>query len=435
MQQIDSGLDSKAEDMTIRAGSKAKWRVVALLFFVAALNYGDRTAISSVFPLLRRDLGMSDVELAATGSFFLWSYALLSPLAGYMGDRFSRSTLVVTSLFGWSLVTLATGFVTSSRQLLAMRVLLGVSESLYIPASVALIADYHPTQTRATALSIHLSGFYFGMVIGGTLAGYLGDVYGWRPSFFVLGATGLLLGLICRFLLRDPEGEHSRAAIDAVDKSPASVGGTLRLVLKTPSYLILLSEALVIAGGLWALANWLPLYLQESFHLSLTRAGFFGTFILQSAGIVGILAGGYYSDRVARQGVKYRMLLHSMCYLTGVPFLLSFLWANSFGWVALSAFTFTLMQSLGAANSQPLLCELLKPGVRSTAVGFMNMTNCLAGGLGILIAGYLKSRLGLAGVFAGISGFVVASALILLIGFRFVVQKDLRRLSVAPTET
>jgi MFS transporter, Spinster family, sphingosine-1-phosphate transporter len=427
---VDKHEDTRTVARTVPADQKGKWRVVALLFFVAALNYGDRTSISSVFPLLRRDLGMSDVELAATGSFFLWSYALLSPLAGYVGDRFSRSSLIVASLFGWSCVTLATGFVTSSAQLLAMRVFLGVAECVYIPASIALIADYHSTHTRATALSIHLSGFYFGMVIGGTLAGYLGDTYGWRPTFFVLGAMGMLLGLICRFLLRDVKPENSHSSIDTSNASSASVGRALGSVFRTPSYLILLGEAMVMAGGTWALSNWLPLYLQETFHLNLARAGFFGTFILQSAGILGILAGGHFSDRVARLGVKYRMLLHALCYLTGVPFLLSFLWSTSFAWVALSAFAFTLMQSLGAANSQPLLCELLKPRQRSTAVGFMNMTNCLAGGAGILIAGYLKSRLGLAGVFAGNSGFVMASAVILLIGFRFVVQKDLQRAEV-----
>mgnify|MGYP000950074262 CR=1 FL=1 len=132
-----------------------KWRLVALLFCVAALNYADRTAITTVFPLLRSDLGMSDVELGAVGSFFLWAYALASPLAGSLADRTSRSRLIVCSLAAWSLITLASGLVASTWQLLALRSLLGFAEALYLPAAIALIADYHVGPTRSRAIGLH----------------------------------------------------------------------------------------------------------------------------------------------------------------------------------------------------------------------------------------------------------------------------------------
>ncbi|MEN6604519.1 MAG: MFS transporter, partial [Bryobacteraceae bacterium] len=168
-----------------RAGKlspRYKWELVVFLCVVAMVNYADRTAISAVFPLLGAELGMSDVALAALGSFFLWSYAAGSPFAGVLADRFSRSRLVVLSLTAWSLVTIWTGFAHSATELLVTRIMLGVTECAYLPAALALMADHHDTDTRATAMGLHLAGLNFGLIAGGTLAGYLGDHLGWRPS-------------------------------------------------------------------------------------------------------------------------------------------------------------------------------------------------------------------------------------------------------------
>src|SRR5207248_5577221 len=127
-----------------------------------ALNYADRTAISSVFPLLRADLGISDLVIGAIGSVFLWSYAIGSPIAGYVADRMSRSRVVLFSLLAWSSVMFATGFVHSAPMLLVMRALLGIAECAYLPASIALIAEHHGPDTRGTAIGIQLAGRHAG---------------------------------------------------------------------------------------------------------------------------------------------------------------------------------------------------------------------------------------------------------------------------------
>ena len=290
--------------MMIRADSpRYKWILVAVLFLAASLNYADRGALTAVFPLLRKDLGMSDLALAAIGSFFLWSYALFSPLAGYLGDRFSRSALVTWSVVAWSVVTALTAFVKTSEQLLTMRVLLGVAESLYIPASLALIAEHHATPTRAMAMSLHLAGFYAGVVFGGTVAGYLGDSYGWRPALLLLGGVGLILGLLCKFTVfaapRSPSAEPT-----SEKQPPLPFVQSLSNLVKTASYWVLLVEAMLLAIGTWIFANWLPLYFTETFKMSLSGAGFAGTFPVQAGAMIGILAGGYFSDRVARKTVQ-----------------------------------------------------------------------------------------------------------------------------------
>ncbi len=413
--------------MMIRADSpRYKWILVAILFLAASLNYADRGALTAVFPLLRKDLGMSDMALAAIGSFFLWSYALFSPLAGYLGDRFSRSVLVTWSVVAWSVVTVLTSFVQTTEQLLAMRVLLGVAESLYIPAALALIAEHHTTPTRAMAMALHLAGFYSGVVFGGTVAGYLGDSYGWRPSLLLLGGVGLLLGLLCKLTVFGlPSGLSTEAA---PEKQPMpSFARSFSDLARTASYWVLLLEAMLLAIGTWIFANWLPLYFSETFKMSLSGAGFAGTFPVQAGAMIGILAGGYLSDRVARKAVQRRMLLHGLCYLAAAPLLLVFVGSSSYIVILSAVFGYSLLRALGGANANPLLCDLLPKNRWSTAVGLMNTTNCFAGGAGILIAGYLKRDFGLGGIFAGTAGIVLAAGILLLIGYFLFLRRDLEK--------
>jgi MFS family permease len=413
--------------MMIRADSpRYKWILIGVLFLAASLNYADRGALTAVFPLLRKDLGMSDLALAAIGSFFLWSYALFSPLAGYLGDRFSRSALVTWSVVAWSVVTAMTAFVNTSEQLLTMRVLLGVAESLYIPASLALIAEHHATATRAMAMSLHLAGFYAGVVFGGTVAGYLGDSYGWRPALLLLGGIGLILGLLCKFtVFAVPSGMSTETISEK--QPPLPFIHSLSNLVKTVSYWVLLLEAMLLAIGTWIFANWLPLYFSETFKMSLSGAGFAGTFPVQAGAMIGILAGGYLSDRVARKAVQRRMLFHSVCYLAAAPLLLAFVVSSNYAVILSAVFGYSLFRAVGGANANPLLCDLLPKTSWSTAVGLMNTTNCFAGGVGILVAGYLKRDFGLGGIFAGTAGIVLVAGVLLLLGYFLFLRKDLER--------
>jgi len=291
-----------------------KWWVVALLFWAAALNYGDRTAITAVFPLLRSDLGMSDVALAATGSFFLWSYALASPLAGYLGDRFSPTFLIAGSLFAWSAVTLLTSFAANSPQLLGMRVALGVVEAAYMPAAVALLAAWHGPATRATAMAIHTAGYSAGMVGGGALAGLLGERMGWRSPLVVLGALGLLLSLAAsRFFKRLPA--HSGGETCAGENASTSLLRAIAIVFGNPTCRLILLQAMLASTAMWVLLTWMPLYFLETFGMGLAEAGFAGTFYSQTGIIVGLLAGGRPSDAVGLKGTEYRILCTAACIL------------------------------------------------------------------------------------------------------------------------
>lgn len=404
-------------------GHSKRWQVVGILFVIACLNYADRTAISAVFPLLRSELGVSDVGLAAIGSFFLWTYGIGSPFAGRLADRVSRSNMVVFSLIAWSLITIATGLVANINQLLLTRVLLGLAECAYLPAAIALIADHHSAETRATAMGVHLAGLNFGLVAGGALAGYLGEHYGWRTGFLLLGGFGLVIAVFARFLLCDVTSPVERRAAE----TGLSIFQTIKQILVVRSYLVILTESTLIAVGIWMFFNWLPLYFRETFQMSLTGAGFSGTFMLQMAATIGVLAGGYLSDRIAGKHLHRRMLFQAICYIAATPFLLAFLGSPSYGFISTCLFSFAFLRALGASNENAIVCDLLPANLRSTAVGLQNSANCMAGGIGILIAGYLKATAGLAGVFAGISILILIAAGVVLCGYLFFIRQDLAR--------
>ncbi len=393
--------------MQTPAGALA-WRIVALLACAAALNYADRTSISSVFPLLKADLGLTDVQLASVGSFFLWSYAAASPLAGFLADRLPRARVVACSLFAWSLVTIWTGLSHSVTELLASRILLGFAECAYLPAAVALIADHHPASTRGRAMALHLVGLNAGLIGGGALAGYLGETHGWRVSLFVLGGAGIVMSGVCALLLREGPARSTKAVL----QTQVPIGPQLRGLLGKPAYIYLAAQAMLVSVGTWMFFNWMPLYFRETFGLSLALAGFSGTAVLQVSAVAGAVIGGVLSDRAAMlepKGGRLRMMMY--CYLICAPCLLVFLiTGGSMLTVSGAVLSFSLFRSLATSSETPSMCDLVPAGDRSTGQALMNCANTIAGGAGVFIAGYLKADYGLGGVFAGVSGLMFLAA-------------------------
>ncbi len=397
-----------------------KWKIALMLFGIAALNYGDRTAISSVFPLLRADLGVSDVVMAAIGSVFLWSYACGSPIAGYLADRISRSKMVLFSLIAWSSVMFLTGFVHSTPLLLLTRALLGLAECAYLPASVALIAEHHGPDTRGTAIGLQIAGLNIGLIGGSVVAGYLGQTFGWRIDFFVLGGAGLLLSVVAARVLRDGP------AVERTGTNLPLWTGIWQLA-RIPGYVSVVSGAMLISIGTWMFLNWLPLYLHDHFHLSLAGAGFSSSSVLQVSAILGAVIGGYLSDRVAARSPRRRILFLALAYFCAAPFLLSFLGNAPLGQINASLFLYSFVRSVGGASECPIICEVAGPRLSSTGLGILNMMNSLAGGVGVMFAGLLKRDYGLGAAFGGVSATVTLAGVVVLIGYFLIVSQDRRK--------
>lgn len=400
---------------------QTRWRVALFLAAAAAMNYADRASMSAVLSAVRSDFGVSDVSLGLLGSVFLWSYAIGSPIAGSLADRFSRTRLVVGSLVAWSAVTALMGLANGFPMLLALRFALGVAECLFLPAAIALIAEYHGPETRARALSLISIGVNTGMVLGGSFAGYMAQHYGWRSGFWVLGIGGIVLALLAKPIVpRSPP--IAKAAVQG-----ASLLEAIKYLSRVPTYYVLLTESMLSGLGLWIFFGWLPLYFKETYNMTLAAAGFAGTFMLQISVVLGIFVGGQLSDRLSAGAPHRRMLLYSLFYLAAAPFLLLFLGAPSFPVIAAGIAAFSFVRGIGQANDNPTQCEIVPPQFRSTGVGFMNAIATGAGGMGVLFAGFLKSEVGLAGIFAGIAGVFLLASAVLFIGYRFFIRRDIAR--------
>lgn len=377
------------------------WLLVALLWVVAVLNYIDRQAIFSVFPLLEAELKVPAVQLGLLTTVFAWVYGLVSPVAGYVADRFGRARMILLSLLVWSAVTWLTGHVRNMGELLGSRALMGISEACYIPAALGLIADYHYSRSRSLATGLHQSGLYIGVVIGGAGGGWLGQNFGWRFAFTLLGAVGIAYFIILKMMLRRTDASKERP-----QTSP--IGATIGELLHLPGFLPLAVVFSTVALANWIAYTWLPLYLYETFGMSLAAAGFSATFYMQIGSFVGILVGGWLADFWAARSPRGRLSTQMTGILLMAPFLFFVGFVRGQFLLLAALFIFGLGRGLYDCNTMPTLCDIAKPEIRSTGYGIFNLMSCLAGGAATAAAGYLKAAIGLGG------SFEITAALLLL---------------------
>lgn len=374
--------------------SRYKWWLVALLWVVALLNYLDRQVIFAVFPLLQADLHISSIQLGLLGTSFLWVYGILSPFGGYLADRFGRRRIILASLIVWSVITWLTAGASNYPELLGARGLMGISEACYLPAALALIADYHGTATRSRAIGLHQSGLYAGIALGGIGGGWMGSQFGWRTAFLVLGVAGLIYGAVLFFGLKEGTQEHRDSASER-EKIPFA--WSLRELLYSRAFLIVTGVNCLAAVANWCVYTWLALYLYERFRMSLTVAGFSSTFYIQVASFAGILLGGWLADWWAQSNPRGRALTQCIGLATAGPFLFMVGITGSRWTLVPCLVLFGLGRGFFDCNLMPVVCQIVSPKLRATAYGILNFTSCLAGGAMAAAGGILKDSIGLGG--------------------------------------
>ncbi len=383
------------------------WAVVALLWVVAALNYVDRQVIFSVLPLLQADLNLSPAQLGLLSTVFLWVYGILSPFAGFLADRFGRVKVILVSLLVWSAVTWLTGHARNLGELLTARALMGISEACYIPAALGLVADYHGPRTRSLATGLHQSGLYAGLVLGGIGGGWMGEHYGWRFAFTILGAIGILYVLFLRFALRKP---------DAGPRSAADVprfGSSLRSLAALPGYRTMATVFTLTSVANWVVYAWLAFYLYERFGMSLTLAGFSATFYVHASSFAGILIGGWLADTWSRRSSRGRLLTQTLGVAIGGPCLFLVGFTDSMAVLIAALVFYGVGRGLYDCNTMPVLCQIARPDLRSTGYGIFNFASCIAGGVATALAGILKDAIGLGVAFQAGAVIVLFSAFLL----------------------
>ena len=362
------------------------WLALVLLWLTACLNYLDRLMITTMRDSVIAAIPMTEAQFGLLTTVFLLVYAVFSPFAGFVADRFNRSYIITGSLFVWSAVTLATGYVRTYDQLLATRALMGIAQAACMPASVALIVDYHRGSTRSLASGLLLGGAMIGAAMGG-LGGWLADLHGWAYAFKLFGLAGVLLAAGLCFLLRDPPVVADPAA---KPQASARLGEAFAHLFTNRAYLLLLVYACLLGVVSWSVAGWMPTYIKERFNLSQGAAGLSTTAYLNIAALVGMLIGGAWADRWSRTNEQARFLVPVIGLTLAAPGILVIAHTPLLGVAMAGLVLYGMARYFADANMMPILCVLVDPRYRAMSWGVMTFFSCAIGGAGIYAGGMLR---------------------------------------------
>jgi len=391
------------------------WLAVILLMPVALLNYLDRQMLASMQTSVMSSIPSigGDANWGIMLGQFKWVYAFLSPIGGYIADRFSRRLTICGSLFAWSAVTWWTGRVTTYNELLWARSLMGISEAFYFPAALALIADYHTGRTRSRAVGLHQIAMYIGIMAGG-FGGHVASAenLGWRVAFTVCGGFGLLYALPLVMLLRDP----AKAKKDTALRKPSPASAARELLTNFSFLLLVLYFTLPAMAG-WIVRDWMPSILKKQFNISQGQAGVAATLYWQLAAIVGALVGGWLADRWMRSNQRGRIYVSAI----GMSFIVPAIFGVGNAGSLEAAVAFLVLFGLGwgffDCNNMPILSQIVRPELRATGYGIMNFVSISCGGLADWGFGELRDQqMPLNAIFSLFASLAIASiALVLLI--------------------
>jgi len=364
------------------------------------------------------------VELESAANFgrlmavFLWIYGLMSPVAGMIADRINRKWLIVGSLFVWSFVTFMMGYCTNFDQVYILRALMGVSEALYIPAGLALIADYHEEKTRSLAVGIHMTGLYVGQALGGfgaTIAG----AYSWETTFHTFGIVGIVYSVILILFLREKKGHIVKPQLLTDKPKENPVKGAFKglgVVLTNISFWVILFYFATPSLPGWATKNWLPTLFAENLSIDMTIAGPMSTITIAVASFIGVIFGGILSDKWIQKNVRGRVYTGAIGLALTVPALLFLGFGHSLVMIIGGGLCFGIGYGMFDANNMPILCQFIGPRYRATAYGIMNMTGVFAGAAITNLLGKSTDAGNLGHDFALLAG-VVLFALIIQLAF------------------
>lgn len=394
------------------------WLVVALLWVVALLNYMDRQMLSTMQDAMKLDI----VELQKAEAFgalmavFLWIYGLVSPFAGVVADRVSRKKLVVGSLFVWSAVTYLMGYASDFTQLYWLRALMGVSEALYIPSALSLIADWHEGKSRSLAIGIHMTGLYVGQAVGG-FGATIAATFSWHSTFYWFGIIGIAYSVVLALLLHD---KPKTSAAVAASPDPAtlmkkeSLWRGLSVVLSTWAFWVILIYFAVPSLPGWATKNWLPTLFADSLGLKMAQAGPMSTITIAASSFVGVLLGGVMSDKWVLRNIRGRIYTSAIGLGMTIPALVLLGFGHSVVAVVGAGMLFGIGFGMFDANNMPILCQIISAKYRATAYGVMNMVGVFAGAAVTHLLGKWTDGGNLGMGFAVLGGIVIVALVLQL---------------------
>lgn len=381
-----------------------RWRMLAFLWVAFLLNQADRAMFGFLMPLLKTDLGLSDVQLGLVATTFHVFYGILAPVAGFAGDYFRRSRVVFAAILTWSAATVATGFSTCIAHLVLFRgASLSFGEAFYLPAANSLIGECHE-KTKGTAMAIHQTALYCGMIGSGAVAGWLGVRYGWRSPFFLFGALGLLWAVVLFFGLREP----APRTVEAVHAPRISFSEAARRVFGETRILLMGVVFGCLVFGNVGYVTWIPTLLHEKFALSLAAAGFTSMLWHVLCAIGGVMVGGRVSDWLRNRTEKGRLVILAAGFTGCVPFLVLMGLVPSLVGAVVGLALFGFFRGVCDATFFPSLIEMIAPAYRSSCQGVVIAFGLLIGALAPIGLAWIKGGFGLS---VGLASLGVVAAL------------------------
>lgn len=387
------------------------WIVVGLLWIVALLNYMDRQMLSTMRDAMQIDISEleSAVNFGRLMAIFLWIYGLVSPFAGAIADRVSRKWLIIASLGVWSAVTTLMSFCTNYNEIFWLRALMGVSEALYIPAALSLIADYHTGKSRSFAIGIHMTGLYLGQAVGG-FGATLAAAFSWQQTFHWFGIIGIAYAVLLMVLLYEKR-DVAQENISATPEQKIPVLKGFGMIFSNMAFWVILFFFASTSLPGWATKNWLPTLFADSLNTPMSQAGPISTITIALSSFLGILAGGPLSDKWVKRNVKGRVYTSAIGLAMMIPALILLgLGKGMFAAVAAGLF-FGIGYGMFDTNNMPILCQFVPSKLRATAYGIMNMTGVMMGAVCTQILGKWAEGGNLGLAFA-VLGCIIAVALV-----------------------
>lgn len=358
------------------------WIVVGLLWGVALLNYMDRQMLSTMKEAMQMDITelQSATNFGRLMAIFLWIYALMSPVSGVIADRLNRKWLIVGSLFVWSSVTYLMGVADTFNQIVWLRALMGVSEALYIPAGLSLIADYHTGKSRSLAVGIHMTGLYTGQAIGGFGATVAAAV-SWHTTFHWFGIIGIVYAVILMLFLHDKKTESipTEKLQAPPHKEKESVFTSLKSLLTNVAFWVILLYFAAPSLPGWATKNWLPTLFAENLNLPMSQAGPISTITIAVSSFIGVIIGGPLSDWWVQKNLRGRVYTGAIGLGLTIPSLLLLGFGHNLVAVVGAGLLFGIGYGIFDTNNMPILCQFVSSKQRATAYGVMNMVGVSAG--------------------------------------------------------
>ena len=393
------------------------WILVGLLWVVALLNYMDRQMLSTMKPSMQIDIAelQSATNFGYLMAIFLWVYGFMSPVSGIIADKFNRKWLIVVSLFVWSGVTFVMGYATTFNQLYWLRAVMGVSEALYIPAGLSLIADFHSSKTRSLAIGIHMTGLYMGQALGGFGATIAAE-FSWQQTFHSFGIIGIFYSLVLIFFLREKKtGATAVEETDAIKLNPkAPLFKGLGLLLTNISFWVILFYFAVPSLPGWGVKNWLPTLFAQNLNIDMATAGPLSTITIAASSFLGVIFGGILSDRWVQKNIRGRVYTSAIGIGLTIPALLLIGFGHSLFHIVGAAFCFGFGFGMFDANNMPILCQFVSSKYRATAYGLMNMVGVFSGAFITDLLGKSTDAGNLGKGFAMLSGIVLLALIIQL---------------------